>query len=160
LLARTEELFAQHGLGLDVYPSRNPTPEHTIETPANVVAAGGLMINNPPEYNHWNEIRYEGSRRFDDQKAPGRRQRLPVFFCEFKYPAKGVTVVGSPWPPYVLVSGNVVTDRGTLAHEIIHAAGFGPHIPRPNNIMAETDGSREEIYRMHVEMVAKAYFTR
>ena len=159
-LARAEELFAKHGLGLDVYPSRHPTPEHTIETPANVVAAGGLMINNPPEYNHWNEVRNEGARRFDDQKAPGRRQRLPVFFCEFKYPAKGVTVVGSPWLPYVLVGGNIAPDRGTLAHEIIHAAGFGPHIPRSANIMAETDTSREEIYRMHVEMVAKAYFTR
>ena len=159
-LARAEELFAKHGLGLDVYPSRHPTPEHTIETPANVVAAGDVMINNPPEYNHWNEVRYEGSRHFDDQKAPGKRQRLPVFFCEFMYPAKGVTVVGSPWLPYVLVSGNSSPDRSTLAHEIIHAAGFLPHIPRPKNLMAATDKSREEIYRMHVEMVAKAYFTR
>lgn len=160
LLTRAEELFAKHGLGLDIYPSRYPTPEHTIETPANVVAAGGLMINQPPEHNHYNEVRYVASGRFDDQKTPGKRQRLPVVFCAFKYPAKGVTVVGSPWPPYVLVSGNIPPDRGTLAHEIIHAAGFGPHIPRPENIMAETDSSRDEIYRMHVEMVAKAYFTR
>lgn len=159
-LARTEELFAKHGLGLDIYPSRHPTPEHTIETPANVVAAGGVMINYPPEYNHYNEVRYEGARRFDDQKAPGKKQRLPVFFCQFKDIAKGVTVIGSPWLPYVLVSGNISPDRSTLAHEIIHAAGFEPHIPRPKNLMADTDTSREEIYRMHIEMVAKAYFTR
>ncbi len=160
LLARAEELFAKHGLGLDIYPSRHPTPKHTIKTPANVVAAGGLLINQPPKYNHYNEIRYEASRRFDDQKTPVKRQRLPVFFCEFRYPARGITVVGSPWLPYVLVSGNISPDRGTLAHEIIHAAGFAPHIPRPKNIMAETDTGREEIYRMHVEMVANAYFTR
>jgi LysM repeat protein len=160
LLDRAEKLFRDHGLGLDVYPSRQPTAQHTIQTPANVVSAGGVMINQPPDFNHWNEVRYEASRRFDDQQTPGRRQRLPVIFCEFKYPSSGVTVIGSPWPAYVLVSGNLAPDRGTLAHEIIHAAGFGPHIPRPKNIMAETTDAREEIYRMHVEMVARAYFTR
>ncbi len=159
-LARTEELFAKHGLGLDIYPSRQRTEQHTIETPKNVNDAGGLMINSPPEYNHYNEVRWLAAKRYDDQKVPGKRQRLPVIFCEFRMPAKGVTVVGSPWPPYVLISGNLSPDRATLAHEIIHAAGFGPHIPRPLNVMAENDSTRHEIYRMHVEMVAKAYFTR
>lgn len=162
LLARTEELFAKHGLGLDVYPARYPTPGHIIETPVNVVKAGGLLIDQPPDYNHWDEIRNEGARRFDDQKVQGRQQRLPVFFCEFKCPGLGVTVDRPPWLPYVLISGNDVgqIDRGTLAHEIIHAAGFKPHIPRSENIMADINKSREEIYRMHVEMVARAYFTR
>jgi hypothetical protein len=159
LLAKAEELFAQHGLGLDVYPSRHRTKEHTIKTPENVVASGDLLLNYPP-HNHYNEIRLEGARRFDDQKTSGKKQRLPVFFCEFKDIANGVTVIGSPWPAYVLVSGKILPDRATLAHEIIHATGFLPHIPRPKNLMAEITGSRHEIFRMHVEMLAKAYFSR
>lgn len=159
-LAKTEELFAKHGFGLDIYPSRHRTDQHTIETPKNVIDAGGLLINSPPEHNHYNEVRLLAAKRFDDQKVPGKLHRLPVIFCEFRYPAKGVTVIGSPWLPYVLISGNIATDRATLAHEIIHAAGFGPHIPRPLNVMADCDSTRHEIYCMHVKMVAKAYFTR
>ncbi len=160
VLAKAEQLFLQHGLGMDIYPSRSRTAAHTIDTPPNVVASGNLLINSPPAYNHFNETRLEVSRRFDDQKTSDRRQRLPIIFCEFADPAKGITVVGSPWLPYVLMSGNLAADRATLAHEIIHAAGCGEHIPRFENVMAESGAGRTEIYRRHVEAVAKAYFTR
>jgi hypothetical protein len=163
LLAKADEIFARHGLGLDVFPSRHRTPEHTIGTPPNVVAAGGLLINNPPEYNHYNEIRLEAARRFDDQKTKDRRPRLPVFFCEFKYPATGITVIGSPWLPYVFLSGVLAADRATLAHEVVHAAGLprhfsGPHLKK--NVMHEAAGSRSEMFKFQVQAVAKAYFSR
>lgn len=161
VIAKAEEIFRAHGLELDVFPARKRTDAHTIATPPNVVSAGGLLINNPPEQNHYNELRLEGARIFDDQKSPGQKQRLPVFFCEFKDTANGVTVIGSPWLPYVLVSGVLAPDRATLAHEIVHAAGIAGHLrglDNQKNLMSELNSSRAEMFKLQVQKVAGAYF--
>ncbi|QDV33753.1 LysM peptidoglycan-binding domain-containing protein [Tautonia plasticadhaerens] len=157
LLTKAEALFKTHGLGLDILPSRARTAEHTIPVSADPIL--------PEQYN---SVRLEAGKRFDDQKSPGKKQRLPVFFGEFKYPAKGVTVVpappsGSPWLPYCIVSGVLSADHATLAHEIVHASGIGPHVIAkdfPKNILTDLSDNREEFWKMQVQSVANAYFCR
>ena len=149
VLAKAEELYAPHGLGFDILPSRQRTAEHTIEAPAD------LLLEE-----HYNAVRLEAHRRFDDQKTVDKKPRLPVFFCEFKDVSNGLTIPGI-WPPYVFVSGVLTADRATLAHEIVHAAGIiGHDKAHPSNILAEPTDSRSEMYKFQVQQVAKAYFAR
>jgi hypothetical protein len=149
VLAKAGELYAPHGLGFDIIPSRQRIPEHTIEAPVDLLL---------PE--HYNAVRLEAHRRFDDQKTKDKKQRLPVFFCEFKDPSNGLTIAGA-WPPYIFVSGVLSPDRATLAHEIVHAAGIiGHDRTHPNNILAEGTNSRSEMFKFQVQQVAGAYFTR
>jgi hypothetical protein len=149
VLSKAEELYAQHGIGFDIFPSRTRIPEHTIQAPVDLLL---------PE--HYNAIRLEAARRFDDQKTKDKRQRLPVFFCEFKDPSNGLTISGA-WPPYVFVSGVLTPDKATLAHEIVHASGIIPHDKvHLSNILAEGTGSRSEMFKFQVKQVAGAYFAR
>ena len=149
LLAKAEELYAPHGIGFDILPARARTAEHTIEAPVDLLL---------PE--HYNAVRLEGARRYDDQTAGDKKPRLPVFFCEFKDPSNGLTIIGN-WPPYVLVSGVLTPDKATLAHEIVHAAGIiGHDKAHASNILAEPTSSRSELFKFQVQKVAGAYFCK
>jgi hypothetical protein len=149
VLDKAEKLYAKHGIGLDIFPSRTRTKEHTIETKIDLLL---------PE--HYNAIRLEAHKRFDDQKTPNKKQRLPVFFCEFKDISNGLTITGA-WLPYVFVSGVLTPDKATLAHEIVHAAGIpGHNKSHPNNIMADGTNSRSEFFKFQVQTVAKGYFAK
>jgi hypothetical protein len=149
VLAKAEQLYAPHGLGFDILPSRRRIAEHTIEAPADLLL---------PE--HYNAIRLEAHQRFNDQATKDKKQRLPVFFCEFKDPSNGLTIAGA-WPPYVFVSGVLTPDTATLAHEIVHAAGIiGHDRAHSNNIMTEGTASRSEMFKFQVQQVAGAYFAR
>jgi hypothetical protein len=149
VIAKTEELYAQHGLTLDILPSRNRTPEHTIEFPDRLI-----------EQEEFNMIRLEGHRRFDDQKNGNGRPRLPIFFCEFRDPANGLTIKGD-WLPYNFVSGVLTVDKATMAHEIVHAAGLEGHLKSTTtNLMSEPTHERSEMFKFQVEAVAKAYYSR
>jgi hypothetical protein len=157
LLTKAEALFKKHGLGLDILPSRIKTAEHTIPVSADPIL--------PEQYN---SVRLEAGKRFDDQKTPGKKQRLPIFFGEFKHNSNGLTVVpappnGSPWLPYCFVSGALSADHATLAHEIVHASGIGPHVIAkdfPRNILTDLSDKREEYWKMQVQSVANAYFCK
>jgi len=149
LIAKTEEIYAQHGLSLDIFPSKQRTEQHTIQFPDRLI-----------EQEEFNAIRLEGHRRFDDQKSADRRPRLPIFFCEFRDPANGLTIKGD-WLPYNFVSGVLTGDRATMAHEIVHAAGLEGHLRgNTKNLMAETTHERSEMFKFQVQAVAKAYYAR
>ena len=149
LINKTEEIYASHGLSLDIVPSRQRTPEHTIEFPDRLI-----------EQSEFNSIRLEGHRRFNDQARGDRRPRLPIFFCEFRDPAHGLTIKGD-WLPYNFVSGVLTVDTATMAHEIIHAAGLEGH-DRANlkNLMAEPTDARAEMFKFQVQAAANAYYAR
>jgi hypothetical protein len=160
VLDQAEKLLAEHGIGLDVYPGRTRTAAHTIEVPDRPV--------NPEEYN---DIRLKMGAVFDDQKIAGKRQRLPVIFCEFKYPGYGLTILtkpagatdGSPWLPYCMISGVIDPDNSTLIHEIGHAGTGSPnHSPQKGNIMFESSAvqARITIVKAQVQAIARAYFVR
>jgi len=149
LIAKTEEIYAQHGLALDIFPSRQRTPGHTIQFPDRLI-----------EQEEFNAIRLEGHRRFNDQKEGDRRPRLPIFFCEFRDPANGLTIRGD-WLPYNFVSGVLTGDHATMAHEMVHAAGLEGHIrSTTKNLMAEATHERFEMFKFQVQAVARAYFGR
>ena len=149
LIAKTEELYAQHGLTLDILPSRQRTPEHTIQFPDRLI-----------EQEEFNAIRLEGHRRFNDQKEGDRRPRLPIFFCEYRDPAHGLTIRGD-WLPYNFVSGVLTVDQATMAHEMVHAAGLEGHIrSTTKNLMSEPTHERSEMFKLQVQAVARAYFAR
>lgn len=152
LLTKTEALYKKHGLGLDILPSRTRTAAHTIK-----------VSDDPILPEHYNSVRLEAAKRFDDQKTPGKKQRLPIFFGEFKHTSNGLTVIGSPWLPYCFVSGVLSPDHATLAHEIVHASGIGPHVIAkdfPKNILTDLSDNREEFWKMQVQSVANAYFCK
>lgn len=149
LITKTEQIYARHGIGVDIVPSRQRTSEHTISFPDRLI-----------EPNEFNAIRLEGHRRFNDQKAGDRRLRLPVFFCEFRDPANGLTIKGD-WLPYNFVSGVLTGDQATMAHEIVHAAGLEGHIrSNTTNLMAEPTHERSELFKFQVQTVARSYFAR
>jgi hypothetical protein len=149
MIARTEALYAKHGLSLDIFPSRQRTPAHTITFPDRLI-----------EQEEYNAIRLEGHRRFNDQKQGDRKPRLPIFFCEFRDPARGLTIKGD-WLPYNFVSGVVTVDKATMAHEMVHAAGLEGHIrSTATNLMSEPTDARSEMFKFQVQTVARAYFAR
>jgi hypothetical protein len=149
LIAKTEELYAPHGLSLDIVPSRQRTPEHTIQFPDRLI-----------ERDEFNAIRLEGHRRFNDQQTGDRRPRLPIFFCEFRDPSNGLTIRGD-WLPFNFVSGVLTVDKATMAHEIVHAAGFEGHFRgNTTNIMADPTHERSEMFKFQVQAVARAYYAR
>jgi hypothetical protein len=166
VLDKAEALLAEHGLGLDIYPSRTRTKEHTIQDPGRLLKA-----------EDYGPLRSQAAAIFDDQKLPGRRQRLPVFFCEIEYPDasrmidKFSTNPPSTWPPYILIGNAVASDNVTLLHEIGHAAGINKHntdgdpegVPidptKPRNIM-NVMPTRSIMFRAQVLSIARAYFAR
>src|SRR5262245_24346589 len=143
LIAKTEEIYAQHGLALDILPARQRTGEHTIQFPDRLI-----------EPDEFNAVRLEGHRRFNDQKEGDRRLRLPIFFCEFRDPANGLTIKGD-WLPYNFVSGVLTGDQATMAHEIVHAAGLEGHIlSTSKNLMSAPTTARAEMFQILVLDVA------
>jgi hypothetical protein len=93
-------------------------------------------------------------------RSTDKKQRLPVFFCEFKDPANGLTITGD-WLPYVFVSGVLAKDKATLAHEMVHASGIPGHDrAHRDNIMSEVTDNRSELFRSQIQQLAGAYFAR
>jgi hypothetical protein len=148
-IAKAIELYAPHGIGVDILPSTTRNEKHTIKVPDTPLL--------PEQYN---SVRLEAGLRFDDQKTADKKQRLPIFFGEFKDPANGLTVIGN-WPAYVFVSGVQSPDKATLAHEIMHGAGFVGHDKaNQKNILAEVTSSRGEMYKFQIQQLASSYFCK
>lgn len=161
VLDQAEKLLGEHNIGLDVYPGRTRTDKHTITVPAD-----HLIL--PEEYN---DLRLKAAAIFDDQKTPDKRQRLPVFFCEFKDVGHGITVItkkpgdpsGSTWLPYCLVSGVIDNDNATLVHELGHAAhNSGVHSPDLGHVMhnAPAAKARTIIDKIWVQIYARGYYVK
>lgn len=160
VLDQAEKLLSEHGIGFDVYPGKTRTDKHTIQVP-----------DRPINTDEYNDLRLKAGAIFDDQKTADKRQRLPIIFCEFKYPGNGLTILtrpagsddGSPWLPYCLISGLADPDSSTLIHEIGHAATNSPnHLPQKGNIMHESPVimSRTTIVKTQVQAISRAYFVR
>ena len=103
------------------------------------------------------DVRNAAARAYDDQKVPPYKPRLPIIFCQFKYPAQGLTVEGSEYPKYCLVD-SFSTSVGTLIHEAGHAAGLHHIDPTASsdNVMNERPGST--LLKAQVRVFEKAYF--
>ncbi|TDU25542.1 hypothetical protein DFR24_3979 [Panacagrimonas perspica] len=80
-------------------------------------------------------------------------------------PGHGVTKLDSNvWLPYCCLRTNTSAgDFATLAHEIVHATGDARHIiggAQRTNLMSEVTGQRADIYKAHIDRLAKAYFAK
>jgi hypothetical protein len=159
VLKKTEEMLAEHGLGLDVYPkTRQAAPKHNIQIPGD---PNQLLINDPQNTVYtYNWVRHQAAAIFDDQATKDKRQRLPVIFCQFKESGAGIAVLGSDWPPYCLIGVNPDPGCYCLIHEIIHAAtNSSLHCNTPKgNVFGDIPGNI--MIRAHVDAIAKAYFSR
>jgi hypothetical protein len=160
MLDYAEKLLAEHGIGFDVYPGKTRTDKHTIKTPE-IIPAG--------EYEPW---RLQMAKIFDDQKTADKRQRLPVFFCQFKDAGDGFTVLtkgpgdpenASPWLPYVFIGMSSAPDESNLIHEIGHAAnGNRQHSLDAGEIMHASPAvtKRTKINKTQVVNISRAYFVK
>ncbi|MFO1423254.1 MAG: hypothetical protein U1F70_06310 [Candidatus Competibacteraceae bacterium] len=159
VLKKAEQMLAEHGLGLDIYPkSRQSAPNHTIQIPGDPTQ---LLVNDPENTPYtYNWLRNQAAAIFDDQATKDKRQRLPVFFCQFKASGYGITVLNSNWLPYCLIGANPDPDGYCLIHEIIHAAtNSAIHCNTPKcNVFGDIPGNI--MIRTHVQAIAKAYFSR
>lgn len=157
VLKTAENLLAEHGLGLDTYPKSRQS-KHTIQIPGDPTQ---LLVNDPQNTPYdYNWLRNQGAAIFDDQATGDKRQRLPVFFCQFKDAGYGITVLNSNWLPYCMIGVNTDPGGYCLAHEIIHAAtNSGLHCNTPKgNVFGDVPGNI--LVRAHVEAIARAYFSR
>jgi hypothetical protein len=155
-----EKLLAQHGIGMDVYPGKTRTDKHTIKIPDLV------------ETTEYNDYRLKMGAIYDDQKTGDKRQRIPVFFCQYRERGNGFTVLtkgpgdpenASPWLPYIFISMNADPDYSNLIHEIGHAANQNrQHSTTEGNIMhdAPAKKTRDTIVKAQVQVIAKAYFVK
>jgi hypothetical protein len=159
VLDYAEKLLGEHNIGFDVYPSKTRTDKHTIKLPDELV-----------QKEQYNDLRCQMAKIYDDQKTGDKRQRLPVLFCEFKYPGYGLTVLtkpqgaaeGSTWLPYCLISGNIDNDPSALIHELGHAAMGSNHLPTLGNIMhdAPSKQARTTIVKSQVQAFSRVYYIK
>lgn len=149
---KCESMLKEHGIGLDVYPSR------TIDAKFIIPFKKELAL--PDDYN---DIRCQAAKIYDDQKTASKLQRFPVIFGEFKGASSGITTQRDNWLPYCFISGHIASDAVELIHEMIHAAGTPLHLAEtktgPKNVM-EDNPTRTTVYKSQVQLLARAYFVK
>jgi hypothetical protein len=159
-LDTARSMLNDHGLSLDLWPSPVRTDATTLKFPDRLIDA---------------RADEDGSNRLDeedlmiqardimaDSLPRDSRPRLPLFFCEFKYPAKGRTISDTAnycWQPFCLVGHVLESDNVTLLHEVGHAAGLDHEKADRTNFMSET-GPRSNLFKFQVLKLASAYFSR
>ena len=153
VIDKAETMLGKHGIRLDIYPSRKQTKEFTIEYDEKIQAKNS----------HYNWVRGEAAKIFDDQKTASKKQRLPVFLCDFVYPGFGLTIKSTPWPYFCFVRPFPSSDKITLIHEIGHAAGISGHLAerkkKHKNFMDETP-KRSVMYKAQIQKISRAYFMK
>jgi hypothetical protein len=153
-IEQTRTMLAEHGMRLNLLPrDGQQTAQFTVEVP---VKADGLLYEED-----YNELRNRCAAKFDDQAVEPRKQRLPIVFCNFKYPANGLMIKTTPWLPFCLISPSA--DAATVIHEAGHAAGL-EHLTstvkagQPQNFMFNGGGDRSIMHKVQLQKLAQAYF--
>jgi hypothetical protein len=97
--------------------------------------------------------------------SAGKGSHLVTVFCQFQYPAKGLTITDTATKcltrPMVFISPTIADDMVTLLHEIGHASGLDhdktSNTPTGRNFMNETE-ARSTMMKWQLEKLSKAFF--
>ncbi len=151
VLRRSEEMLSEHGLGLDLWPSRTRTDQSVLQF-------GDRLV----EREDYDSLRSRAAAILSDA---GKDKYLPVLFCQFRYTANGLTVWDTQllcWViPMCLVSPTVAGDNVTLLHEVGHAAGLGHDKtstdPKSRNFMHEAE-TRKTMMKWQIQKMANAFY--
>jgi hypothetical protein len=157
-IATMRKMLGEHGMKLSLIPANGEmTDQFSVKVP---VKEDGLL--HPEGYN---ELRNNCAAKFDDQAVAPRKQRLPVIFCNFKFPANGLTVDAGPWPAWCMVGPT--SDSVTMLHESGHASPIGPdHLTSTSvqggkqNFMFDGGGDRSLMHKAQLQKYAGAYFIK
>src|SRR5580704_19479885 len=152
VIATARKMLTQHGLNLECWPANQlRTPDRTFDF--------GKSPIEPAQY----VAIY--SQLADICAAAGKTSHLMTVFCQFKYPANGLTITDAPTKcfvrPMVFISPTVNADFATLIHEMGHASGLDhdhtSNKPTERNFMNETE-SRATMMKWQLEKMSKAFF--
>jgi hypothetical protein len=153
-LNRAEEMLKEHGLGMECWSSRTRTDQMNIQFADRLVERDDYDFL----FAKSSEI-LSGASKFN---------YLPLFFCQFRFTAHGLTVSDTPTKCYIkpiilvdpLFAGS---DKVTLIHEIGHAAGLDHDRtstdPNKRNFMNEAD-TRTTMFKWQIEKMAKSFFVK
>ncbi len=153
-IKRTEEMLKEHGFGLDIWSSRTRADQATIQFEDRLIEKTDYDFL----VEKYSEI----------LSGAGKDNYLPVIFCQFRYPAHGLTVSDTSTKcltkPFCMVDPLFAGgDNVTLLHEVGHAAGLDHDKtstdPKNRNFMNEAEG-RTKMYKWQIEKMAKAFFIR
>src|SRR5260370_3383640 len=151
VLRRSEEMLNEHGLGLDLWPSRTKADQTVLQFDDRLV-----------EREDYDSLRSRAAAILSDA---GKDKYLPVLFCQFRYTANGLTVWDTQllcWViPMCLVSPTVAGVNVTLLHEVGHAAGLGHDKtstdPKSRNFMHEAE-TRKTMMKWQIQKIANAFY--
>lgn len=152
LVTRAEEMLTEHGLGLDVWPSRARTSTSVIPFEDRLVerADYDLLMDRASAM-----ISGSMDARF-----------LRIFFCQFRYTANGLTISDTPQKcyarPFCLVDPFTTGDNVTMLHEIGHAAGLDHEKistdPMNRTFMNEAN-TRTQMLKFQIDKMVSSFFT-
>src|SRR5262249_49004241 len=151
-LRRAKEMLAEHGLGLTTWPTAGKSSQVTLEVPDRLL-----------EREDYDKVIDAAT---DVLSGAGVTGHLVVVFCEFRFPAAGLTVQTTSTRcltrPFCMVQAAVSSDNVTLLHEVGHAAGLDHDKTSTDaarrNFMHEAT-TRTTMMRWQVEKLAGAFFT-
>lgn len=150
---KAESMLAEHAIGLNCWPStKSKSADHTFDFGAD-----------PIPYEQYTSIYKTLNSAATDA---GKREYLLVLFCQFQYPAGGLTIFEGPMAcfrrPMVFVAPTPSDDLVTLLHEAGHAAGLNHDRTSTGttgrNFMNEAV-SRSTMMKWQLEKMGKAYYT-
>ncbi len=152
VIAMAESMLSEHGIGLNCWPlSQAKTPSQTFDF-------GDTPIL-PEQYSSIYRTLSGAA------ETAGKRQSLLILFCQFKYPANGLTISNGPLlcfrTPMVFISPTPGSDMVTLLHEAGHAAGLDhdrtSRGKTGRNFMNEAE-SRSTMMKWQVQKMGQAFF--
>ncbi len=152
VIAKAETLLAEHGIGLTCWP------ENKSKSPDRVFDFGSGLIT---------QEQYSSIYRTLSEvcEAANKREHLIILFCQFQFPANGLTISNGPMlcfrRPMVFVGATPGSDEVTLLHEMGHAAGMDHDRTSTGttgrNFMNEAE-SRSSMMKWQVEKMGKSFF--
>jgi hypothetical protein len=151
LLSRADEMLAQHGLGLDVWPSR-------VKSNASLIAFEDRLV----ERTDYDLLMDRASALIPDAMSA---RYLRIFICQFRYTANGLTVSDTAKMcyvrPFCLVDPFSPGDNVTLLHEVGHAAGLDHEKtstdPMNRTFMNEAN-TRTRMQRFQIDKLVSSFF--
>jgi hypothetical protein len=151
VIRRAKEMLEEHGLGLALWPAPSRTSQTALSVPDRLVERED----------------YDGvhDRAADILSAASVTGHLIVIFCQFRYPASGLTVENTSTRclkhPFCLVGQTVSGDNVTLLHEVGHAAGLDHDRTSTDasnrNFMNEAE-VRTRMMKWQIQKMANAFY--
>lgn len=152
VLEKAETMLGEHNIGLNCWPTtKRKTSGQTFDF-------GGNLIQREQYSSIYRTL--SGA-----CEATNKRQYLIILFCQFQYPANGLTITDGPMlcfrTPMVFVSPTPGADLVTLLHEVGHAAGLDHDRTSTGstgrNFMNESE-SRSTMMKWQLEKLSRAFF--